>query len=474
MSSGDFLFDDSNAESVNNYLEIYKSVKEATVNSKLIFLDNQELEDSITYFIDEEEPQKALEIINYSLAIFSGNIEFLLLKAEVLIDLKLYDDVLILLSQIECKEPYNTRIYLLRASVYEINKDDVKVISEYHKALFNDVNEPELIYEELGFYYMTKENYKDALKSFKKCIELDQDNNPVFDALTDIYIEQGALDGLTFFEQFTHSYTECINAWFSVGRLFQSEELYHKAIKAYEKVLQIEKFHLISIENVIYCLRQTDNFKRIIKICNHYINFMHPYFVYEIAETYFDMGEVEESFKYYYQLHDENPNDVEALLGIARCYSFQGLYNKAFQFIDIGLKKNADNVDLLVFNGLLLKETGNYIKATEILEKALSLESENDSSEACFELADIYCETEDYIAAIEVLQKGIDENFKNSRLMFLLAACYYNLNDKVKAYFSFEEAIGIDNCGYDIFFKNCFSAQEDNFFWETIQKNDSK
>jgi len=474
MSFGDFLFDGSNADSIDNYLLIYKSVKEATDNSKLIFLDNQELEDSITYFIDEDEPQKALEIINYALSIFTENVEFILLKAETLIDLKKFEEALILLNIIENKEPYNARVYLLRASIYEINNEGDKVIGEYHKALFNDVNEPELIYEELGFYFLSKENYNDAVKSFKKCIEIDKENINVFDALTDIYIEHlGTIEGLSFFEQFTNANPECINAWFSAGCLFQDEELYHKAIKAYEKVLQIDEHHLISIENVIQCLKLTRNFKRIVKICRYYIDFMHPYFVYEMAETLFDMGEVDDSLKHYFQLYDENQNDIEAILGIARCYAFQGYYKKAFQFLDIGLKNNIDNTDLLVFKGLLLKETGEYDSAAKDLEKALLLGFDSDNSDVFFELADVYCEIDDFNAAIDALLKGLDENKNNPKLLFFLAACYYNFNNKEKAYLTFEDAIVLEKNAYNIFFDKCIIAQSDNYIMDIIQKNNT-
>ena len=472
MSLGDFLYDDSDVDGVKNYLSIYESVKEATNNSKLVFLDNQELEDSIGYFIDEEEPQKALEITNYALSIFPENVEFGLLKAETFIDLNDLEKAMALLNAIENRVPYIAKIYLLKASVHEINNEDDKVIGEYHKALFNDVNEPELIYEELGFYFLSKENYIDAVKSFKKCIEIDKDNISVFDALTDVYIENlSTLEGLTFFEQFTNANPDCINAWFSVGRIFQAEERYLKAIKAYEKVLQIDEYNLISIENAIQCLKLTENYKRVIKICQYYNDFMYPYFAYEMAETCFDMGDTDESLKYYFQLYNENQKEIETVLGIARCYTFQGYYTKAFQFIDIGLKYNKDNTDLLVFKGLLLKETGDYTQAVEVLEKALCFEFEGENDEAFFELADIYCELNDYNAAIDSLLKGIDENANNAKLMFFLASCYYNSNNKEKAYSIFEDAYILDDSLYNIFFEKCFLAQNDIVFLDIIKKN---
>jgi len=472
MSFDDFPYNDSDANSTQNYDAIYKNIKEAINNSKLVFLDNQDLEDSIGYFIDENEPDKALEIIDYGLTIFPHNVEFLLLKAETLIDLQEFDKAFAMLKFIENKEPYNTRVYILRASIYELQNKEENVFDEYQSALLKNIDEPDLIYEELGFYFSTKLNYSEAAKNFIKCIEINKDNIEVFEALTDIYIERlGAIEGLAFFEQFTNSHDDCFNAWYSVGRLFQSEKLYHKAIKAYEKVLQNDKYHFIAIENVIQCLKSTENYERIIKICKYYSKFMYPYFIYEMAETYFDLENAEESLKYYFQLYDENQNDIDAILGIAKCFAFQGYFQKAFQFLEIGINNNKEKSELLVFKGLLFKETGDTDNAIETLEKALTLQFEDDNCDVYFELSDIYFESNDFQSAIDILVEGIEKNANNHRLMFFLAACYYKNNDGEKAYFCFEDAMLLDNNFYNIFFEKCPLAQNDNLFIDLINKH---
>jgi len=454
------------------FYHIYEKVRDAQANARYFFLDSQELEDATSFFIDEEEYDIAGELVHYALEAFPSDTGFLLFKAELLIIAKDYVTARSLLDAVEVKEPYLATIYILRAAIYEAENNDEKALAEYEKALSIDVDEPEFIYEELGYYYLSKNVPEKALEWFIKYLDADRDNGSVFEVVTNIYIDtKNILDGLLFFEDFTGRYPDCPFAWFSAAHLFEYEKQYKKAVKAYEKGLQIDDSHIDAVLGAINCLRALNEYPRILKICNHYKDFNYPAFPVEKAETYLDMNETELALNEYMKIYEHDNTSTDAIVGISKIYKLNGFPDKALHYLNAGLDQNEDDVVLLIHKAFLLKDTGDFTEAVAIFESILDMEFVGDAGKIYFYLADTYLQADDLNASVNILIQGLETFEKDPELMFFLAACYYSSGDKEKAYALFEDAIAVDNEYYHIFFEKCTIAANDNLLLDIIRKN---
>ncbi len=472
MTFGDFSFEDEEHDDLNKYHIIYEKIKEALSESKILYFDNEDLLDAVEFFLDEEEIEMANDIIDYALIIFPANNDFLLLKSEVFIELAEYDKAFNIIDEIENKEPYLAKIYILRASAYEDMNRDEDALSEYIKALNNNVNDIDLIFEELGYYYLSKKKYHEAAENFKECLEIDTENSAVFDALTNIYLEHlGTLDGLSFFEQYTNKNPDSIYAWYSAAQLFEAEEFFNKAISAYEKVLQMDDTFTNAILNVISCLRKTKNYLRVFKICKHYKDTNYPLFLYEMAETHLDMGDVDEAMLVYKGILKNNDKDVGAIIGLSHCYLIYDEDVKAFNFIESALTENENNIELLLEKAFILKNQDKFKEAIEVYRLISDIDGISETNELSFEIADLYIVMKEIENARTELHKALIIYPNDARLNFALAASYYLLNENEAAYNYFEVAMAIEPDKYDVFFERCENAQNDTLFQDILKKH---
>ncbi len=454
------------------YYQLHSQVKEAQSTSKYIYLEIDELEDAVSFFIDEEIYENAGELLQYALEIYPDVAAFMLLKAELLIIHKKFDAARALINEVEKKEPYLTNIYVLRAASFEAENDEAKALLEYNKALENDVDEPEIIFEEMGYFFFAKADFKSALDCFDKYIAIDNENRSVFDMITNIFIEtQSIVDGLIFFEDYTSRYPDCPYGWFSLARLFETDKQFAKAVKTYENGLRIDDTHTDAILSVLNCLRNLKDFKRIIKICNYYNDFNYPIFRVEKAETYLEMDEMELARTEYTDIYEKNPENTDAIVGIANIFKLEGYFDKALNFINSALIKDENNVVLLINKAFLLKDAGDFDSAIELFEKIISLEFVGDVSKIYFHLAETYLFTENIPSAINVLTDALDNYENEPDIMFLLAACYFLNGDDENALTVFEEAMLCDADCSRVFFSKVPEALNDNMILEIMKKN---
>jgi len=474
MGFEDNFFEDSEEKEIEQYQQIIEDISNALETKDIIYFDSEELYDAADYFISINDQDKALKIINYALNIFPNNTDFQLLKAEVLINKESFKEAMHLLKEIEKKEPYNTHVYIYKANIYQIEGQSKKSIKEFQRALTLNVNDPEIIYEHMGHFYIVEEDFDLALENFLKCVELDNDNENAFRTLTDLFItEFDVMDGLALFEKFTSEHPDAIYAWYSAGRLFQVLKLYDKAIKAYEKALRIDNDFTDAIENVINCLKETEDFARIIQICKYYKDYNYPYFVYELAEAYYSMGELDLAKKNYFEIYNKIPNHTGSITGIARCFFVNYEYQKAFNFLDTCIKNIADNYELIFYKGILQKNYGLLEEAAITFSQAHNQSEFEDNSDLAFELADTYYLLEEFDKAYDVLLTNHNTNiFISPKNLFFLAACYYNRNDLDKAYNYFEDAIKMNSKLWNVFYDKCTKAESDMIILELIKKYD--
>ncbi|MDD3877869.1 MAG: CDC27 family protein [Bacteroidales bacterium] len=464
------FFNEDDDDSFLDYDAMLTQIEEHVANDNFVYFDPEELTQCIDFFLNIDEFDNAELINEYALRLFKDDTTFFLLKAELLIIRKNFEQAISILDSIEQLEPYNSRIYILKSSAFLEQDLPDKAISEFHRALYNEVDDPSAIYDELAYCYLSLKNYKDAIKSYKKCIEIDNDNVDAYFYLTEIFIKsENTSDGIFYFENLINLNYQNVNALLSIGKLFEHEMLYQNALNAYNKVLKIDEEHFDAISFKINIYKTISDYESVIRLYNKYNELFYPFFKEELAKTYEELGRIDEALEIYTNLHNEDQEDLNAIVGIANCYFLLENFVKSEKFINKGFKLFEDYTELKILKARILFSKGEMQEAFILIERIMKNFSMSIFSENEFKFAELLIEMKQYHRAIEFLSSFINSDAFNARLYFLLAAAHYNNFSYQEAYNAFENAISFSCYGYSDFFNNCLIAHTDDYFYDIIE-----
>lgn len=124
-----------------------------------------------------------------------------------------------------------------------------------------------------------------------------------------------------------------------------------------------------------------------------------------------------------------------------------GEYKEAIACFKRALTLEKDNYRLWYNLGLTYRDTGDLLRAKESLDKAYSIEGDDDHVIEMLALIDYNIGlTEE---ALDFCHEGLDKNNCNSRLWNTLGVIYFNQEKYENAAEAFEQAVSIDPYYYD-------------------------
>lgn len=156
----------------------------------------------------------------------------------------------------------------------------------------------------------------------------------------------------------------------------------------------------------------------------------------------------------YHKLIAENPENIQFLCSLARCYSKMGYNKKAFSYYDLAMNIDSSNKEVLEALGKLCYKQGYFEEAAEYFEKYILL---NGYSKVILnKIALSYLNSENYSLAIETFNDYIKKYGPNSTILNDLAIAYFKVNDYISANIVIKKAIYFSGENIDhILYKNC-------------------
>jgi tetratricopeptide (TPR) repeat protein len=90
-----------------------------------------------------------------------------------------------------------------------------------------------------------------------------------------------------------------------------------------------------------------------------------------MAHAYLGVNNYEKSLEYALQEYDRRPENIEVNETVAIVYYAKGEYAKALPYIEVALKTNCKNPELLCHAGLIYAKSGDKAKANMLLKEAM-------------------------------------------------------------------------------------------------------
>ncbi len=177
----------------------------------------------------------------------------------------------------------------------------------------------------------------------------------------------------------------------------------------------------------------------------------------QLAYEYEVSGNYVEAQKYYERTLNRNPNDIQALLGKARCLKSQYKNEDAVScFVKAGkiaadkgdtesryaaltgiIEMNPNNYTLYLNRGDLLYSRGDYSRAAEDYQKVITLDKRN--LKAYYKLGNSYYKDSRYYDALEAFKGAEELNFADPKAQYYLAITYHALDDHKNTKKSYEK-----------------------------------
>jgi tetratricopeptide (TPR) repeat protein len=224
--------------------------------------------------------------------------------------------------------------------------------------------------------YAWSQNYSQAIANYKLALKIRPLLVEAEMGILRIFSWQGktklAIKGAKTLYRRNHKNIE-INLF--LARLFSFEKEYDLSIKLYKETLSLYPSSIEAQIGIARVLAWQGNKAEALKQINIiYQNHPENRSILLLRGWLLGItGQLDESIENYQPLLDKNPNDLEALGGIAKIYKWQNKTNMSMPLYKQILELDPSNIDVLINMGILYSRVGNGEKAITTLQKAKKL-----------------------------------------------------------------------------------------------------
>jgi tetratricopeptide (TPR) repeat protein len=201
-------------------------------------------------------------------------------------------------------------------------------------------------------------------------------------------------NALNIFNEVIESGTKSAEPYFYLGNIFHMKGEVGKAIKAFNKVLELEPNHTdaaISLSILYNDIGKYEEGKRIFEKTNQrvkasaqssapedqHINKKFSFKHYELADLYLSYNRFDEALFEYNKAASLDPSNLEIRIKLAKVYAKKGFVHKAFDELKRLKNESPTFLPARIALGVLYYANGNIIEAQSEWEKVLSKDPTN-------------------------------------------------------------------------------------------------
>ncbi len=355
------MYDDDDNGSEYKDIEFLKlefdKLKHGTQHYSLHEDDFEALIDHFEVFGDRENLRLACEIATQ---IYPYSAILLTRKAEWLLSQKKTGQALAIVEKIKDLTPGDIDTLLLHAEILiesEKHKEAIDLLeNELNK--YNDADKI-FIFMELAEIYDEQTEFEKVYHTLKRVLAI----NPQFeDALmrmcfwADVTKQQE--DCIKLHQEILDEYPFYASAWYNLGMLYQSIKNYPEAIEAYEYCLALDDKYEYALRNLGECYIRMKEFDKAIAVFEEHIELAKPEDV--ILETLAYCWERKKKFAkarhFYRKASLMNPEDDSLFFKIGETYAKERQWEKAIKSYSVALHIDKDNVTYCLALGNCLME----------------------------------------------------------------------------------------------------------------------
>ena len=266
--------------------------------------------------------------------------------------------------------------------------------------------------------------------------------------------------------------------YFNVGRKFQQQENFTKAIEQYQEALLLNPAYADAWVGLAECAYEIDEYSRALTC----LDTANKYYKYNLkiqrlkGFCYIGLGELEKANDIFDEILKKYPNDVESIFGLAQLQAFEGRilsaekyytqvltreesskkallslalislklgkFEQADYYINQAINYHHNTPEVYYYASYICVQKGDLSKAEEFIRIAVQFKPTYDRANALLAYI-LYCQGK-YEEAVSICDYRISQNRNNSDAWYLKSCAVYNLGSVEQSIKSLETVLKIN------------------------------
>jgi tetratricopeptide (TPR) repeat protein len=441
-------YDDPSGEELKELVNQYERLIQ---DYKSPFFDVEQYEQIIDFYLQNDQVDKACEVVDIALAQYPFATGLLLQQAHIKIYDNHLDDAIEIAERIILLEPYNPDSYVVMGNAYDEMGQYGLAIAQYEKALEMD-SEKDEIYLYMAYSYENSDNYEQAIHVLQLALGHNPHNHQVMGELAfccGFIAETASIE--RFLEQFIDQHPYEFMAWHCLGVVAINREDYDKALYCFDYATIINEQYIPAHLNMgnIYVLREEfylaiDSFKKILELSPDDI-----FALCYLANCYRFLDNTRKSRELYKKALKVDSGFSLAWHGMGVTYQLDDNHKMAIEYIKKAIDIDKDDHSFWHSLGQSYHMEGHLDEAYEAFQRSLDLDAQNPEYVRSFAIYLLDCDMEK--DAKGLVGDCLEENPANPDLHLLMAGMMLNQGMEHEAVFHLVESKDLNENAWDSF-----------------------
>jgi tetratricopeptide (TPR) repeat protein len=428
------------------------------------FSHEQPYHDLMDYFEEECLLERALEVADYAINQYTCSVEFLIRKAELLIDNKQVELALATLDKVDAMSDGLLSTNLLRASALatlEMYEEAFDLLDQLKDRFQNRECLSDIFVCEALIYQQLKQHER-VFYLLKAALEENPEND---EALSRMWycVESARMyeESVNLHEWILEEHPFCSLAWYNLGAANEYLCNHQEAIEAYEySFLTNENFEFAYRDCAQVCLTVQD-YKKALQCYQEVLQRFEPdsdLFLH-IGHCYANLSNYLIAKTFYEKAVHFDPWCDEAFFRIGVCYAKQKKWQKAIAHYLKAIRIEDRQEEYHAALADAYCQVGDYKKAETFFREAADIAPEEPNY--WIRYARFLINRKRPEEALEVLDEAEDYTY-GSELLYCRSACLFFLERKQEALLALEDALMEDFYAHNSLFKLLPLLEQDN------------
>jgi tetratricopeptide (TPR) repeat protein len=320
-----------------------------------------------------------------------------------------------------------------------------------------------------GYQFLKENRIDEACTSFRKILDVDENNNYALVGLGDAFRKQGTYrDAIEYYRRCLEYHPGNNYALFGLADCYKTLNQYHKAIEIWEQYLLRDDKNITVLTRVADAYRKVRDFRHSKEVYLKVLEMeeTNPYAIIGLGHLHYDFKEYREALYYWEKMLEyskdnvdiriltsignchrklktfaegipyfkealrRDPSNFYALFGLADCHRGLNQQDRSLEYWNRILEQDPRNKVILTRAGDAYRNLNDFENSTDYYKRALNIEFD---IYAVLGLAVVSKSQNNYDDAIESLKRLIQQDPRNYRLYLELSDCWIKKGNKHSA-----------------------------------------
>lgn len=358
--------------------DLVKRYEEALSEGRSIYFDADQFSDLAVYYDAMEDLDSAKELLDVGLRIHPENEQLLIKRAKILVYEGEYGEALKILRVSVSSSSYEYELYLLQIECLLQMLKEVEATELVRIVLEEETESLNTVYAEIGFLYSDANYYSQAISFFERSIQIHPAPIEVLSDLGYCYEMQGNFkDAMLTYNKLLDIDPYNYNTWLNLSKLQILEDDYATALDSLDFALTINDSDVDILKLKAHCLsvlgREQEAIELFEILLGTEIEDSSIYLL--VSECYTNLSLFDralDSLNSYKNLEGETQ---EYFIKKIALYVLMDQLSHALNVTEEAMSKLGELFDLLIIAGNIKYDTQNYREARQDYLKAYALNS---------------------------------------------------------------------------------------------------